>query len=64
MHLRSNLCLWGAPGAYEGRGRPKLHGDKFKLNDPTTWSSPVQQVEIDDPDLINPSDRTSIWHSS
>ena len=30
MRLRSNLCLWGTPGAYGGRGRPKVHGDKFK----------------------------------
>jgi hypothetical protein len=61
MRLRSNLCLWGVPGAYEGRGRPKVHGDKFKLNDPTTWSSPAQQVEIDDPDLGQLQVR--VWHN-
>jgi hypothetical protein len=61
MRLRSNLCLWGAPGVYEGRGRPKLHGDKFKLNDPTTWSSPAQQIEIDDPE---PGQlRLRVWHN-
>ena len=49
--LRSNLCLWGRPAAYGGRGKPKVHGDKFKLNDPMTWSSPVQQIEMDDPTL-------------
>jgi hypothetical protein len=26
-----------------------VHGDKFKLNDATTWHSPNQQVEVDDP---------------
>jgi hypothetical protein len=34
MRLRSNLCLWTAPTAYSGRGRPRTHGCKFKLNDP------------------------------
>jgi hypothetical protein len=61
MRLRSNLCLWCTPGAYEGRGRPKVHGDKFKLNEPTTWSSPTQQVEIDDPDLGQL--RVRVWHN-
>lgn len=61
MRLRSNLCLWGAPGVYEGRGRPKLHGNKFKLNDPTTWSSPAQQIEIDDPELGQL--RLRVWHN-
>jgi hypothetical protein len=49
MRLRSNRCLWSAPPAYGGRGRPRVHGDKFKLNDPATWHSPNQQVEVDDP---------------
>jgi DDE superfamily endonuclease len=61
MRLRSNLCLWGAPAAYGGRGRPKVHGDKFKLNDQTTWSSPAQQVEVDDPDLGQL--RVRVWHN-
>jgi DDE superfamily endonuclease len=51
MRLRSNLCLWGKPPADEGRGRPRVHGDKFKLNDPTTWSEPAQVFEVDDPEL-------------
>jgi hypothetical protein len=61
MRLRSNLCLWGEPPAYEGRGRPKVHGDKFKLNDPTTWRNPAQQVEVDDPDLGKM--RLRVWHN-
>ena len=61
MRLRSNLCLWGAPGVYEGRGRPKLHDNRFKLNDPTTWSSPAQQIEIDDPELGQL--RLRVWHN-
>ncbi|MBD3886814.1 hypothetical protein IFO70_34825 [Phormidium tenue FACHB-886] len=49
MRLRSNRCLWAAPPAYGGRGRPRVHGNKFKLNDPTTWHPPDQQVQVDDP---------------
>ncbi|MEM7591380.1 MAG: NF041680 family putative transposase [Cyanobacteria bacterium P01_A01_bin.83] len=37
MRLSSNRCLWGEPTAYSGRGRPRKHGDKFKLNDRQTW---------------------------
>ncbi|MDJ0799164.1 MAG: NF041680 family putative transposase [Calothrix sp. MO_167.B12] len=46
VRLRSNLCLWGPPPAYSGRGRPRKHGDKFKLNEPSTWSSPTQSLEM------------------
>lgn len=49
MRLRSNRCLWTTPPAHSGRGRPSAHGDKFKLNDFTTWSSPKQQGEVNDP---------------
>jgi len=51
VRLRSNLCLWGEPGAYSGKGRPKKHGDKFKLNEPTTWSQATSVLEINDPKL-------------
>jgi hypothetical protein len=49
MRLRSNRCLWTAPPAYSGRGRPRVHGDKLKLNDAATWHNPDQSVEVDDP---------------
>jgi len=48
LRLRSNLCLWGAPPPYSGKGRPKLHGDKFKLADSSTWSEPIATLEIED----------------
>ena len=51
MRLRSNLSLYSAPPTYCGKGRPRLHGDKFKLNDATTWSIPVASLEIDEPQL-------------
>jgi hypothetical protein len=51
MRLRSNLTLWGAPPPYSGKGRPRLHGDKFKLNDAATWSVPLGSLEVDEPKL-------------
>ena len=49
MRLRSNVCLFNAPPPYSGKGRPRVHGAKFKLNDSSTWSTPAETVEIDDP---------------
>jgi hypothetical protein len=40
MRLRSNRLLYGPPPPYTGIGRPRVHGDKFKLNDSTTWWAP------------------------
>lgn len=48
MRLRSNLCLWGEPPKYSGRGKPRVHGDKFKLNDSTTWTEAAQTIEEKD----------------
>jgi len=36
---------------YSGKGRPRSHGDKFKLNYPQTWGEPVETLAIDDPKL-------------
>jgi len=30
MSVRSNACLWSAPPAYSGRGRPRKHGPKIR----------------------------------
>jgi len=48
MRLRKNACLWSAPPAYSGCGRPRKHGEKMKLNDPTTWQLPKTTMEIDE----------------
>jgi len=49
LRLRPNMCLWGAPPAYSGKGRPKVHGDKFKLADSSTWGEPIATLESEDP---------------
>lgn len=61
MRLRSNLSLWGAPSSYCGKGRPRIHGDKFKLNDSSTWSQPVERLEVNDPKLGQV--RIWLWHN-
>ncbi len=61
MRLRSNFCLWGAPPLYSRIGRPRIHGDKFKLNDPQTWGEPVQILEVDDHSLGQI--RISLWQN-
>jgi len=59
VRLRSNLCLWGEPGAYAGIGCPRKHGDKFKLNEPTTWGEAASVFQVDDPKLKRV--RVSLW---
>ncbi len=49
MRLRPNRCVFGEPPTYQGKGRPKKHGQKMKLSDPTTWGIPVESMEINDP---------------
>jgi len=52
IRLRSNLCLCGAPPPYSGKGQPRKHGDKFKLNDPQTWGVADEDIEMNDPKLL------------
>ncbi|MCF2145979.1 transposase [Desmonostoc muscorum LEGE 12446] len=59
VRLRSNLCLWGAPPPYSGKGRPRKHGDKFKLNDPSTWSEANESIEVNHPKLGRV--KVSLW---
>ncbi|WP_269086193.1 transposase [[Phormidium ambiguum] IAM M-71] len=61
IRLRSNLCLWTAPPAYSGIGRPRLHGSKFKLNDSTTWTPAMETQELEHPQLGQL--RISLWNN-
>lgn len=51
IRVRSNICLFSAPEKYKGKGRPKLHGNKFKLNDPFTWWNCDDEKLVDDQKL-------------
>ena len=61
MRLRSNLCLWGEPPSYSGRGKPRVHGDKFKLNDSTTWPEAAEIIEEKDTQVGRVKIR--VWHN-
>lgn len=50
MRLRPNLCLRGKP-IYTGCGRRPTHGEKFKLGDESTWDTPLESHDLDDPQL-------------
>ena len=50
MRLRPNRCLYTPPPPYSGFGRPRVHGDKFKLSDENTFSPPDDEKIIEDPD--------------
>jgi hypothetical protein len=47
MRVRRNACFWSAPPPYGGRGRPRKHGEKMKLNDPTTWQPASETLSIE-----------------
>ena len=51
MRIRSNRCLWSAPLSYSGKGRPRIHGNQFKLNDTQSWWEPEQTLESVEPKL-------------
>jgi hypothetical protein len=51
MRIRSNRCLYSTPPVYTGKGRPRKHGQKFKLNDSSTWWEATETVEVDDSKL-------------
>ncbi|MEG4173033.1 MULTISPECIES: transposase [unclassified Microcoleus] len=48
MRVRKNAGLWSAPPAYSGRGRPRKHGQKMRLSDPTTWLEADTGIAIDE----------------
>jgi hypothetical protein len=48
VRLRRDRVLYGAPGAYRGRGRPRRHGRRFAFKEPETWGQPDEMVELDD----------------
>ncbi len=43
------------------RGKPRVHGNKFKLNDSTTWSEPAQTIEEKDSQVGYVKIR--VWHN-
>lgn len=47
--LRKDRVLYGPPPSYRGRGRPRIHGDRFAFKESKTWSEPAESVELTHP---------------
>jgi hypothetical protein len=43
--LRRDWVLYGVPGPYSGRGRPRVHGARFAFKEPETWGEPEATAE-------------------
>jgi hypothetical protein len=48
VRLSRNRVLNGEPGPYSGRGRPRVHGDRFAFKEPETWGEPDAMMELED----------------
>lgn len=48
--LRAYRNLYHEPPPYSGLGRPRIHGDVFKVHDPETWSEPDERHEFTEKD--------------
>lgn len=60
LRLASNRCVYGLPPLYSGRGAPRKHGHKFKLNAPESYPEPSEQLELEDSKLGQV--RVTRWH--
>jgi hypothetical protein len=48
VRFRRDRVLYGEPGPYSGRGRPRVHGDRFAFKEPETWWRSDATVELED----------------
>lgn len=48
VRLRSNRVLYGEPGSYSGRGRPRKHGEAFRFKDEASWPDPEEYASFTD----------------
>ena len=46
--LRRDRVLYGPPPKYDGKGRPRVHGDRFAFKEEDTWGAPDEDVSFDD----------------
>ena len=50
VRLRCDRVLYGSAPAYQGRGRPAIHGPRFAFKDPKTWTEALETVELESDD--------------
>jgi len=48
VRMRRDRVLYGEPGPYRGKGRPRVHGDRFAFKEPDTWGEPDEIVGLED----------------
>lgn len=48
VRLRADRVLYGAPGPYGGRGRPRKHGEAFRFKEEATWPDPQEYLSFTD----------------
>jgi hypothetical protein len=48
VRMRRDRVLYGEPGPYRGKGRPRVHGDRFAFKEPETWGEPDETIELED----------------
>jgi hypothetical protein len=46
--MRCDRVLYQAPGEYSGKGRPRVHGERFAFKEPETWGKPQETAELED----------------
>jgi hypothetical protein len=47
VRLRCDRVLYGAPGPYSGKGRPRVHGERFAFQEPATWGAADAEVALE-----------------
>jgi len=48
VRLRCDRVLYDVPGPYSGKGRPRVHGDRFAFKEHETWSNAAATAELED----------------
>jgi len=48
VRMRRDRVLYGTPPAYRGRGRPRVHGERFAFKEPESWQEPDASLEVED----------------
>jgi hypothetical protein len=48
VRMRRDRVLYRVPPAYGGRGRPRVHGERFAFKEPESWQEPYAIVELED----------------
>ena len=46
--MRCDRVLYRVPGEYSGKGRPRVHGERFAFKEPETWGEPKETIELKD----------------